>query len=131
MVILTYMVVQAMPQLVLVAEKDELTRLTILYMLDSLGYVAVGAQDIGEMYHLMEHLVFNLMIVSLTVHDPDGELIASEAKAKQPKLKVIVASGHYPDSPLKPSIDAFIQKPFSVQQMGEAIKKVLRTEEAA
>lgn len=35
-------------------------------------------------------------IIIPTYLDPDGQLIASEAKMKQPKLKAIVASGLLP-----------------------------------
>jgi len=113
-----------MSPVVLVAESDELTRLTLLYMLDALGYVASGVGDMDEMFQAMDRVVFDVVIASLTFHDPDAAVIAREAKRKQPRIKVIVASGYYPEEDLKPRIDAFVQKPFSLAQMDAAIRRL-------
>lgn len=112
-----------MSPLVLVAESDELTRLTLLYMLDALGYIASGVNDMDDMFSAMERVAFDILIASLTFHDPDAEVIAREAKLRQPGIKIIVASGYYPEERLKPCIDAFVQKPFTLAQMDAAIRQ--------
>jgi len=61
------------------------------------------------------------MILSLTLEDPDGNAVAMEAKRLQKHLKVVVVAGRYPPDDLKP----FVQKPFSMQQIDQAIKRVL------
>lgn len=113
-----------MPVSVLVVEKDAMTRDTIAYMLDTLGYIAVPVEDEELASRVLESVFVDVMIISLRLGDPDGTGIASEAKRLQRHLNVIVVSGRNPPESLLPSIDAFVQKPFSMWTIDQAIKQV-------
>jgi two-component SAPR family response regulator len=67
---------------------------------------------------------FDIAVVSLAPNDSDGVSFAREAKLLQPLVKVIVVSGWREQATLNGLIDAFVQKPFSLTQIDEAIKKI-------
>lgn len=114
-----------MPACILVVEKDALTRDTIVHMLESLNYTTIPTANVKLAYDILDAVRCNIVIASLELGDPDGVNIAMDAKAYQGKIKVIVVSGHYPPESLNGLIDAYVQKPFSLKQIDDAIKSVL------
>lgn len=110
---------------VLVVEKDPLTRETITYMLEAMKYTAVGVEDGKAAMDVLDAVHFHVMIVSLAIDDPDGVTIAESAKANQSGIKVIVVSGKRAPDHLNFCVDEFVQKPFSLGQIRDAITRVL------
>lgn len=110
---------------VLVIEKDDLTRETILYMLEAMKYRAVGVQATQNALGALHGVHFDVVMCSLSHDDPEGSLIAYEAKALQEHLKVIVISGRGREKDFAPLVDAFVPKPFTLQAIDHAIKQVL------
>jgi DNA-binding response OmpR family regulator len=110
---------------VLVVESDPLTRLTLVYMLDALKYRVIDAKDHDIALNMLRGVWFDVMIVSLASNDPDGQSIAWEAKALQSHLKVVVASGISRARTLDSTVDAFLQKPFSLDQIDAVVKTLL------
>lgn len=110
---------------ILVIENDELTRLSIVYMLDSLNYRVAHVKDQDAALSILQSVLFDVVILSLPREDPDGELFAAETKLLQPLIKVIVVSGGVRQKTnLSLLIDKFVKKPFSLLQIDEAIKRV-------
>lgn len=110
---------------ILVIENDELTRLSIVYMLDSLNYRVAHVKDQDTALSILQSVLFDVVILSLPREDPDGELFAAETKLLQPLIKVIVVSGGVRQKTnLSLLIDKFVKKPFSLLQIDEAIKRV-------
>jgi DNA-binding response OmpR family regulator len=70
-------------------------------------------------------IYFDVVIVSLAMDDPDGMLIAENAKATQHSTKVIVVSGKRAPDRLNFCVDAFVMKPFSLVKIKTAINSVL------
>jgi DNA-binding response OmpR family regulator len=68
---------------------------------------------------------FDVMVVSLASDDPDGQNIAWEAKALQSHLKVVVVSGIPRTGTLDSTVDAFLQKPFTLDQINAVVKTLL------
>jgi DNA-binding NtrC family response regulator len=110
---------------VLVIEKDAPTCETILSMLEALKYRAVGTQAAQNALGALHGVHFDVVMCSLSHDDPEGSLIAYEAKALQEHLKVIVISGRGREKDFAPLVDAFIPKPFTLQAIDHAIKQVL------
>jgi DNA-binding response OmpR family regulator len=111
-----------MPLSVLVIEDDDLTRLSIVYMLDALKYHVVDAKNVDSALTILAGVQFDIVVVSLARNDPDGALFAQEAKLLQPLIKIVVVSGRREQATLNGLIDGFVQKPFSLSQIDEAIK---------
>ncbi|WP_208281745.1 hypothetical protein [Massilia oculi] len=110
---------------VLVIEKDALTRETILYMLEALNYRAVGVEGTENALGALHGVHFDVLMCSLSHDDPEGRIVAYEAKALQEHLKVIVISGRGREKDFAPLVDAFVPKPFTLQTIDHAIKQVL------
>lgn len=113
-----------MPITVLVVEEDALTRETLVYMLEALKYNAFAISNAESAVGALHAVFYDVLLISLTPEDQDGAVLAQQAKQLQPHIKAIVVSGRQPDA-LKPSVDAFVQKPFSLNQIDTAIKAVL------
>jgi DNA-binding response OmpR family regulator len=117
-----------MPISVLVVEKDPLTRETLVYMLEAMKYTVVAVESARMAYQILDSVYFDALVVSLNVSDPDGVGIAMDAKAYQRRIKIIVVSGRYRPDSLHARVDGYVEKPFSLKQIDDAIKEVLLIE---
>ena len=113
-----------MTNAILVVEKDALTRGTILNMLEAMGYRAVGVDDTQKALGALHGVYFDVVMCGLSHDDPEGSIVAYEAKALQGHLKVIVISGRGRETDFAPLVDAFVPKPFTLQSIDHAIKQV-------
>ena len=72
---------------------------------------------------------YDLVMVDMEMPDMNGESVAREIRAKEYPLHVILSSGYTKDvlSSKKATVlfDAFIQKPYRVQELFETVTKVL------
>ncbi|WP_036169180.1 response regulator [Massilia sp. 9096] len=118
-----------MPISVLVVEKDPLTRETLVYMLETLKYVTVAVGSARMVYDILDSVHFDALLVSLDLSDPDGVGIAMDAKAYQRSIKVVVVSGRYRPDSLHSLVDGYVEKPFTLKQIDDAIKGVLQIED--
>jgi two-component system cell cycle sensor histidine kinase/response regulator CckA len=69
-----------------------------------------------------------LLISDVVMPVMDGPTMVREARKSRPELPILFMSG-YAEEQLRKSIDienvAFLPKPFSVQELAEAVRKVL------
>jgi two-component system cell cycle sensor histidine kinase/response regulator CckA len=69
-----------------------------------------------------------LLISDVVMPVMDGPTMVRQARKSNPKLKILFMSG-YAEEQLRNSIDiddvAFLPKPFSVQELAEAARRVL------
>lgn len=91
-------------------------------MLDALKYHVVDAKNVDSALTMLAGVWFDVAVVSLARNDPDGAFFAQEAKLLQPLIKIVVVSGRREQATLSGLIDGFVQKPFSLSQIDEAIK---------
>ena len=72
----------------------------------------------------------DLLISDVVMPVMDGPTMVREARKTRPELPILFMSG-YAEEQLRKSIDidnvAFLPKPFSVQELSEAARKVLAT----
>lgn len=106
---------------VLVVEQDAMTRDTIIDMVEAVGHVAVGANSPETAFRLLGKAGFDVMIVSLRESDRDGAQVAAAAKSIFPKVQVMVVSGRAIGQTLSPDVDAFVQKPFDLATIDQAL----------
>lgn len=110
---------------ILVVERNHLLRQTIIDLLTVLGHEALGTSCAIRGLKLLKHLGFDVLITSPGTTLNGEPSYALEAKKIQPHLKVVVADAI--DSPAfsESSIDAFIQKPFSLVSLERTLEKKL------
>jgi signal transduction histidine kinase/ActR/RegA family two-component response regulator len=119
----------------LVMDDDEALRILSKAVLTTLGYDVQTAGDGAEAVALFEATkaagkAFDAVLLDLTVAGGMGGLeAASRLKESDPALKLIVSSG-YSDAPVMShfteyGFDAVILKPWTVQEMGEVLRRVL------
>lgn len=112
---------------VLVIEQNPLTREALLCMLDWMKHAAVPVKGLDQALRLLEAVKIDVAIISLNSDDPDGVILAELIKASQRGIKLIAVSDVDAPEELGPSIDAFVQKPFSLQEIDQAIRQATGT----
>ena len=122
---LTSLIVSMDAPAVLLIESDDLTRESIAYMLEVLKYRVTAVDTTEAALGALGGVFFDALIISLEKNDLDGSVIAMEAKKVQKQLKVVVVSGREPPEILRPFTDAFVRKPFSLQEIQDAVSRVL------
>lgn len=110
---------------VLVVEHDALTRETITCMLGTMKYATVGVESAEQAFRVLESVMIDVAVVGLKLGDPDGADLAGKLKARQQGIKAVVVSGRHAPERSGPLVDAFLQKPFSLQAIDEAITRVM------
>jgi len=110
---------------VLVVERDLQTREIIRDMLNICSHTAFCVATMSMALKVLGAIQFDAIVMSpgaLALGEPSYGV---EAKRKQPKIKVIMASASPMPEFLLPPIDAFVQKPFSIQSIDQALQTVL------
>jgi DNA-binding NtrC family response regulator len=114
-----------MSVLVLVLGKDALTREGILYNLEFCGYHAVGFEDGLHALRALSGIKFNVLIISASHTYPSGHELLRQAKKLQPNLRTVLIDKAPPDEAAIPYVDAFVQRPFGMSSVHDALKQVL------
>lgn len=121
---------------VLVLEDDAALRVLTVSMLNELGHDTLTAESAAEAYALIASAWprVDLLFADIGLRGSmNGLELAREAVARQPGLPVIYTSGQPPTSAMEALFvegGAFIQKPYSVQMLGDTIHRVLRPAES-
>jgi len=114
-----------MSVLVLVLGKDALTREAILYNLDLSGYHAIGFEDCSSALRALSGIKFNVLIVSASHSFPSAFELLKQARTLQPNIRTILLDGAPPDGAAFPYVDVFVQRPFGMNSVHDALRRVL------
>jgi two-component system, cell cycle sensor histidine kinase and response regulator CckA len=116
---------------ILLIEDEETVMDVCRIMLEKLGYnvipVLTGTEavDMGE----RRDVKFDLALLDIKLPDMEATLVYEALKAFRPDLKVIVYSGYSLEDAaeklLEAGADAFIQKPFSIDDLAKKLNAVL------
>jgi len=114
---------------VLLVEDEAMVRTVAERALTRQGYTVVTATNGEEALEIIERGdPIDLLISDVVMPAMDGPTMVRQARALRPDLPVLFMSG-YAEEQLRNSIDidhvAFLPKPFSVQELAEAARKVL------
>jgi CheY-like chemotaxis protein len=112
---------------VLLVEDEVLIRLMIADELRGQGLQVLEASNADEALAILEsflsvHLLFTDVCMPGRM---DGLALAKLAQARFPRLKLIIASSREPEEPSRASADAFISKPYDLNQVVEQVEKIL------
>ena len=114
---------------ILLVEDEPMVRTVAERALTRQGYKVVTAGNGEEALECLEAgETFDLLISDVVMPTMDGPTLVRHARVKYPDLPILFMSG-YAEEQLRKSIDianvAFLPKPFSVQELAEAVRKAL------
>ena len=114
---------------VLLVEDEPMVRTVAERALTRHGYTVVTAENGEDALEILgQGEEFVLLISDVVMPGMDGPTMVAEARKTRPELPILFMSG-YAEEQLRKSIDldhvAFLPKPFSVQELAEAARRVL------
>jgi two-component system cell cycle sensor histidine kinase/response regulator CckA len=117
--------------IVLLVEDEAMVRTVAERALSRQGYTVLTASNGEEALEIVSRgEVIDLLITDVVMPIMDGPTMVREARLTRPELPILFMSG-YAEEQLRRSIDfdnvAFLPKPFSVQQLSEAARRILST----
>ena len=114
---------------ILLVEDEDTVRAVAERALVRQGYEVTTAADGEEGLEAIGRGEFDLVVSDVVMPSMDGPAMAREIRALKPDLPFLFMSG-YAEEHLRREIDIpnmhFLAKPFSVQQIADAVEKVLR-----
>ena len=117
---------------ILVIEDEEMVLDLSRAMLERLGYRVLEARTGAAAVEMMKTFdgAIDLVLLDIKLPDMAGKKVYTWITALRPSLKVVVCSGYSIDGPAREILQAgaqdFIQKPFSVSQLSEKVRQVLK-----
>lgn len=115
---------------VLLVEDEATVRAVAKRALERKGYEVLSATNGEEALEILETCdqTIDLLISDVVMPMMDGPTLVGHARKLYPELRIIFISG-YAEEQLRKSIDvhdvSFLPKPFSVQQLAEAVREAL------
>jgi two-component system, cell cycle sensor histidine kinase and response regulator CckA len=115
---------------VLLVDDEETVRCIGAEMLRTLGFTPIKADDGLEAIGMVKKTPgIALVILDLTMPRMDGEQCFRELRRLDPELKIIISSGYNEQEVTQrfigKGLSGFIQKPYKLSDLREAIKKVV------
>ena len=120
---------------ILVVEDEAMVRAVAERALARNGYTVLSAENGEAALELLASTPkIDLMISDVVMPTMDGPTTVRAARKTHPDLPILFMSG-YAEEQLRKSIDipnvSFLAEPFSVQQLAEAVREVLRPDKGA
>ena len=115
---------------ILLADDEDMVLEIGTQMLKRLGYDVIGAENGRKAIELYrENLeAVDIVILDLVMPDLGGAEAVHAIREMNPNVKIMLSSGFGRDgktNEIMESCNGFIQKPFSMQQLSEAIQAVI------
>ena len=119
---------------ILIVDDNDYTRETVVAMIESFGYAAIGAQSPQRAVELFIEQMASIDLILSDIVMPDGggqELVKKLIQLK-PDIKVIFMSGYAEDEivhddvfKVQNSCAQFIKKPFTMEEIGSLLEQQL------
>jgi CheY-like chemotaxis protein len=113
------------PRKVLVVEDVALIRMTIMDMVEQLGFAAAEAADAAEALAILQQDgEIDILLTDLGMPGMSGRQLVEETLRLKPGMKVIIASGysHEEGGAKLPANVFYLTKPFDMQQLRRALE---------
>ena len=114
---------------ILVIDDDARDRGLLVAVLEERGYEVILADNAGAGLTLCHRRTPDAVVLDLNMPGIDGRSILRQLRILHPTLPVVVFSGHsteeVEEEMLNQGATAFIQKAFSLHQLGLALQEVL------
>jgi CheY-like chemotaxis protein len=114
---------------VLVVDDESIVARSIKRLLDHDGHDVQTADSGATALAILEHEAFDLIITDYTMPDMNGVELAALIKERRPALMVVMVTafadefGNYGKA--SAGVDLVVNKPFSLQELRDAVAKVL------
>jgi DNA-binding response OmpR family regulator len=120
-------IAQIVHPLVVVADDDPAFRMLLRVNLELERYRVLEAATAAEVREAMSGNAVRLLLLDVKLGDDDGIELARELRESQPHLAIAFLTG----SALAPSngdeiADAFIQKPFDLEELSATVQRLTR-----
>jgi CheY-like chemotaxis protein len=114
---------------ILLVEDDDGVRQVVEAMLKRHGYQVLSSSGSSEALAVAERHVspIDLLITDVVMPGESGRKVAEGILARRPKTKVLFVSGYGESAEVRTDA-AFLQKPFTSEELGLKIREVLREE---
>lgn len=121
-----------MEKKVLLIDDEALVRNYVRRALASRGWAVTEMADGASALELLKTETFGLVICDLKMPDMRGEEVVRRVREMRPEVRIIVITGSVSNitSPIVPGapVDAFLIKPFGIDEIRDLAEKVLKTE---
>ena len=116
---------------VLLVEDNDKVRDVAVSMLETMGCIITAAAGAQEALDLFSRGRFDLLFTDCVMPGKiDGPQLAALLVQKQPGLAVLLTSGyHEASSPLPAAFSQFLRKPYTEQQLAEAIRALIQSDQ--
>ncbi|MBI2552993.1 MAG: response regulator [Candidatus Rokubacteria bacterium] len=118
---------------ILVVEDDDMVRDAVAMMLDADNHEVATASNRAEALRLLEQGSYDVIVSDLRIQNLDGPILYRELKQRRPDAlkRLIFMTGHaraseYVDF-LEETHVPVLAKPFSPEQLRDAVRRVLAT----
>lgn len=109
---------------VLAVEDEALIRMLLADMMIEMGHQVTEAGDVAEARTQFESAEFDMLVTDVSLPDGSGFDFAIEAASRNPKLRVVVATGHVLDTSSWPASFTALEKPYNEAGLQAAIAKL-------
>ncbi len=119
---------------ILIVDDNDDTRETVVAMIESFGYTAIGAQSPQRAVELFieQKASFDLILSDIVMPDGGGQELVKKLIQLKPDIKVIFMSGYTEDEivhddvfKVQNSCAQFIKKPFTMEEIGSLLEQQL------
>jgi len=120
---------------ILVVDDDESVRKVLSLILEEEGYVVDTAENGKEAIEKSESKFYNLALIDIRLPDMEGTKLLTAMKETTPKMVKVIITG-YPTlknavEAVNKGADAYILKPFNMDNVLETIKEQLKKQQKA
>ena len=116
---------------ILIVDDEETIRSLVKDILESMGYTVLGAADGRQAVAMYSErgTAIDLVILDMAMPGMAGPETFERLIAMNPALKVIISTGYAEDERARDlivkGVKAFVQKPFRIDELAGAVRKVL------
>jgi PAS domain S-box-containing protein len=115
-------------QSVLVVDDEDMVRDVLARMVEDLGYQVTAVADGPAALALADHADVELdaVILDLTMPAMGGRAVLAAMRERRPGLPIILCSGYERERDAQPAGDAFLRKPFRIEELEQVLRDALR-----
>lgn len=119
-------------QKVLIVDDEPAVLNVVARMVERLGYIAVSTLFGKEALKILENEDIELLLLDVVLQDMTVVELANRSHTFHGKRKIIFMSGHFPHLEINfPRSVPFLQKPFTMQELKEALEQISVSHEHA
>ena len=118
---------------VLVVDDEPIVLTSCRMVLEAEGCEVMTAGTVQEALSFLESQAFELLLIDVKMPVLDGMYLVRQVGKKRPRMPIIVMSGYSTDDTIREALDlgaaTFIAKPFTPDELADAVRSVLKPRE--